>query len=82
VVAVGVGERSIRPGMVIVAEYRGADEAAARAELIQRVASECGLVPADVSFVRPGTLPRTSSGKLRRLEVKRGVEAGLPSSGA
>jgi long-chain-fatty-acid--[acyl-carrier-protein] ligase len=82
VVAVGIGERSIRPGMAIVAEFRGADEAAARAELIQRVASECGLVPADVSFVRPGTLPRTSSGKLRRLEVKRGVEAGLQSPGA
>lgn len=74
VVAVGVGERSIRPGLVVVAEFRGPDEAAARADLIQRVASECGLVPADVSFVRPGSLPRTSSGKLRRLEVKREVE--------
>lgn len=74
VVAVGVGERSIRPGLVIVAEFRGPDEAAARADLIQRVASECGLVPSDVSFVRPGSLPRTSSGKLRRLDVKRSVE--------
>lgn len=74
VVAVGVGERSIRPGLVVVAEFRGPDEATARADLIQRVASECGLVPADVSFVRPGSLPRTSSGKLRRLEVKREVE--------
>lgn len=74
VVAVGVGERSIRPGLVVVAEFRGPDEAAARADLIQRVASECGLVPADVAFVRPGSLPRTSSGKLRRLEVKRSVE--------
>jgi long-chain-fatty-acid--[acyl-carrier-protein] ligase len=74
VVAVGVGEKSIRPGLVVVAEFRGPDEAAARADLIQRVASECGLVPADVSFVRPGALPRTSSGKLRRLEVKRSVE--------
>jgi long-chain-fatty-acid--[acyl-carrier-protein] ligase len=26
-----------------------------------------------VVFVRPGTLPRTSSGKLRRLEVKRNL---------
>lgn len=71
VVAVGVGERSIRPGVAIVAEFRGPDEAQARADLIERVASECGVVPADVVFVRPGTLPRTSSGKLRRLEVKR-----------
>ncbi|OBG87952.1 long-chain fatty acid--CoA ligase [Mycobacterium sp. E136] len=71
VVAVGVGERSIRPGVAIVAEFRGPDEATSRADLIERVASECGVVPTDVVFVRPGTLPRTSSGKLRRLEVKR-----------
>ncbi|MGE2720999.1 long-chain-fatty acid--ACP ligase MbtM [Mycolicibacterium celeriflavum] len=71
VVAVGVGERSIRPGVAIVAEFRGPDEASSRADLIERVASECGVVPTDVVFVRPGTLPRTSSGKLRRLEVKR-----------
>jgi long-chain-fatty-acid--[acyl-carrier-protein] ligase len=75
VVAVGVGERSIRPGVVIVAEFRGPDEADVRAEVNQRVASECGVVPSDVVFVRPGTLPRTTSGKLRRLEVKRDLEA-------
>ena len=47
----------------------------ARSELVALVASECGVVPADVVFVSPGTLPRTSSGKLRRLEVKRNLEA-------
>ncbi|MGV0875332.1 long-chain-fatty acid--ACP ligase MbtM [Mycolicibacterium sp. XJ879] len=71
VVAVGVGERSVRPGIVIVAEFRGPDEADVRADIARRVASECGIVPADVIFVRPGTLPRTTSGKLRRLQVKR-----------
>jgi len=76
VVAVGVGERSVRPGVAIVAEFRGPDEAEARTQVIQRVASECGVVPSDVTFVRPGTLPRTSSGKLRRLQVKRDLEAG------
>ena len=76
VVAVGVGEGSIRPGLVITAEYRGPDEAGARTELMQQVASGCGVVPADVVFVKPGSLPRTSSGKLRRLEVKRGLEVG------
>lgn len=70
VVAVGIGERTIRPSLVIVAEFRGPDEADARSQLIQTVASECGVVPSEVSFVRPGALPRTSSGKLRRLEVK------------
>lgn len=76
VVAVGVGEGSIRPGLVVTAEFRGPDESGARAALMQRVASGCGVVPADVVFVKPGTLPRTTSGKLRRLEVKRGLEVG------
>jgi long-chain-fatty-acid--[acyl-carrier-protein] ligase len=74
VVAVGVGERSIRPGLAVVAEFRGPDEAGARADLMRLVASECGVMPADVTFVRPGSLPRTSSGKLRRLEVRRNLE--------
>ncbi|MBY0288697.1 MAG: long-chain-fatty acid--ACP ligase MbtM [Mycobacteriaceae bacterium] len=76
VVAIGVGERSIRAGVMIVAEFRGPNEADLRAQVVQRVASECGVVPSDVVFVRPGSLPRTTSGKLRRLEVKRGLEAG------
>lgn len=74
VVAVGTGEHANRPRLVITAEFRGADEPAARSELVRRVASECGVVPADVVFVSPGSLPRTSSGKLRRLEVKRNLE--------
>ncbi len=76
VVAIGVGERSIRPSVMIVAEFRGPNEADVRTEVVQRVASECGVVPSDVVFVRPGSLPRTTSGKLRRLEVKRSLEAG------
>ena len=76
VVAVGTGEGSIRPGLVIAAEFRGRDEDGARSELLAQVASQCGVVPADVVFVRPGSLPRTSSGKLRRFEVKRSIEAG------
>ncbi|UVO10800.1 long-chain-fatty acid--ACP ligase MbtM [Mycobacterium sp. SVM_VP21] len=72
---VAVGTDGIRPGLVIAAEFRGRDEAGARADLISRVASQCGVVPADVVFLAPGSLPRTSSGKLRRLEVKRNLEA-------
>lgn len=75
VVAVGTGAGSARPGLVIAVEYRGPDENAARGELVQRVASECGVVPSDVVFLTPGSLPRTSSGKLRRLEVKQNLEA-------
>ncbi|MCV7151275.1 long-chain-fatty acid--ACP ligase MbtM [Mycolicibacterium pyrenivorans] len=75
VVAVSADGGSARQGLVIAAEFRGSDEAGARSELVQRVASHCGVVPADVVFLAPGSLPRTSSGKLRRLEVKRNLEA-------
>ncbi len=75
VVAIGTGEASARPGLVIAAEFKGDDEPAARSAVVARVASECGVVPAEVVFLKPGALPRTSSGKLRRLEVKRSLEA-------
>ena len=75
VVAVGTDEGATRQGLVITAEFRGPDEAGARSELVARVASACGVVPSEVVFVAPGSLPRTSSGKLRRLEVKRNLAA-------
>jgi long-chain-fatty-acid--[acyl-carrier-protein] ligase len=75
VVALGTGARSARPGLVVAAEFRGPNQAQARSEVIQRIASVCGVVPSDVVFVSPGSLPRTSSGKLRRLEVLRSLEA-------
>jgi len=74
VVAVG-NDDAMRPGLIITAEFRGPDESGARSELVAKVASECGIVPSDVLFVKPGSLPRTSSGKLRRLEVKRNLAA-------
>ncbi len=74
VVAIGTGETSARPGLVIAAEFKGDDEPAARSAVVARVASQCGVVPADVVLLKPGALPRTSSGKLRRLEVKRALE--------
>lgn len=74
VVAVGTNENATRQGLVITAEFRGPDEAAARRQVVSLVASECGIVPADVVFLKPGSLPRTSSGKLRRLEIKHNLE--------
>jgi long-chain-fatty-acid--[acyl-carrier-protein] ligase len=73
VVALGTGERSARPGLVVAAEFRGDNQIEARSEVIQRIASVCGIVPSDVVFLSPGSLPRTSSGKLRRLEVRRSL---------
>ncbi|MGH3555774.1 MAG: long-chain-fatty acid--ACP ligase MbtM, partial [Mycobacterium sp.] len=75
VVAVGTDSDAARQGLLIAAEFRGSDESDARSELVTRVASECGVVPSDVVFMTPGSLPRTSSGKLRRLEVKRNLAA-------
>lgn len=74
VVALGTGAGTARPGLVVAAEFRGPDQTQARSEVIQRVASVCGVVPSDVVFVSPGSLPRTSSGKLRRLEVLASLE--------
>lgn len=74
VVALGTGARSARPGLVVAAEFRGDNETEARTEIIQRIASVCGIVPADVILMSPGSLPRTSSGKLRRLEVRCSLE--------
>jgi len=74
VVAISSGESSTRPGLVVAAEFRGPDEPSAREELIRRVASVCGVVPSEVVFMTPGSLPRTSSGKLRRLEVQRSLQ--------
>ncbi|BBX23214.1 long-chain-fatty-acid--[acyl-carrier-protein] ligase MbtM [Mycolicibacter terrae] len=72
---VAVGTDDVRPALVVVAEFRGPDEAGARSDLIARVASQCGVVPAKVVFLAPGSLPRTSSGKLRRVQVKQDMEA-------
>lgn len=74
VVAIGTGEATTRPKLIITAEFKGDNERAARSAVVSRVASECGVVPAAVVFVKPGALPRTSSGKLRRLEVKHNLE--------
>ncbi len=71
VVAVATGAGSARPGLALTAEYRGPDAEGARREVMRQVASACGVVPAQVVLVSPGSLPRTSSGKLRRLEVQR-----------
>jgi long-chain-fatty-acid--[acyl-carrier-protein] ligase len=76
VIAVEAGGQATRPGLVITAEFRGEQENETRIQLVRKVAAECGVMPAQVLFVAPGTLPRTSSGKLRRLEVKRTLDAG------
>lgn len=76
---VALAREGTRPGLVVVAEYRGDDPTAARKAVNSAVATDCGIVPSDVFLVEPGTVPRTTSGKLRRLETKSMVEAGTLS---
>lgn len=61
--------------IVLIAETArtaaGADELAAR--LRQRVAAELGLTALTVRLVAPRTIPRTSSGKVRRLASREAV---------
>lgn len=76
-VPIGDGEQE---GLVVLAE-RGRDappdEDQARAALVRlRVIEETGLVPARVAILEPGTLPRTSSGKIRRGETRRRYRIG------
>lgn len=66
VIAFGLPGRAGKERVVVVAETR-ADDRAALTEAIQHQALEAVGIPVrDVALVKPGTLPKTSSGKLQR----------------
>jgi fatty-acyl-CoA synthase len=65
VIAFGVPGRG-KEGVVVVAETRSEDPAATRRSVAERVRQAVGLPPKDIVLVEPGTLPKTSSGKLQR----------------
>jgi fatty-acyl-CoA synthase len=46
------------------------------ASIVQLVRAEIGIVPGEVHLIKRGTLPKTSSGKVRRREAKRRLEEG------
>ncbi|MCV7426225.1 long-chain-fatty acid--ACP ligase MbtM [Mycobacterium montefiorense] len=75
VVAVGSKSGAAQSRLLIAAEFVGSDHDVTRSSVIKRVVSVCGVTPSDVVLMEPGTLPRTSSGKLRRLEVRSAIEA-------
>ena len=62
--------------ILVVARHYGADEAAVRRRIAEAVAAQCGLRVDEVCFVGNGTLPLTTSGKLRRAEVRERWERG------
>jgi fatty-acyl-CoA synthase len=66
VIAFGVEGRKGREGLVVVAETRAGDPSPVRDAVALRVRQAVGLPPEDVVLVAPGSLPKTSSGKLQR----------------
>ncbi len=73
VIAFGVEGYKGKESVVVVAEVRLPDGLTlddVRNEVHHRTLEVCGLPPRDVMLVRPGTLPKTSSGKLQRSKCR------------
>ncbi len=66
VVAFGVAGRKGREAVVVVAETRENDYGALRQAVASQVLRSVGVPAEDVVLVEPGSLPKTSSGKLQR----------------
>ncbi|HKF91130.1 MAG TPA: AMP-binding protein [Acidimicrobiia bacterium] len=66
VIAFGTEGRRGREAVVVVAETKQDEIAPIRAAVAARVTDAVGVPPEDVVLVRPGTLPKTSSGKPQR----------------
>jgi fatty-acyl-CoA synthase len=67
VIAFGIRGRKGKEGIVVVAETKAAEAAdTVRAAVSVRVRDAVGLSAEEVVLVSPGTLPKTSSGKLQR----------------
>ena len=70
VIAFGVEGYKGKESVVVVAEVRTDDSPSVREALHHRTLEVCGLPPRDVMLVKPGTLPKTSSGKLQRAKCR------------
>jgi fatty-acyl-CoA synthase len=71
----GLGARG-REALVVVAETRAEDCAELRHRVAERVIEAVGVPARDIVLVAPGTLPKTSSGKLQRSLCKRRYDEG------
>jgi fatty-acyl-CoA synthase len=71
VIAFGTEGRRGREALVVVAETKLDEIAPIRAAVAARVTDAVGVPPEDVVLVRPGTLPKTSSGKPQRSLCRR-----------
>jgi fatty-acyl-CoA synthase len=70
VIAFGMEGYKGKESVVVVAETRGGDLEAIQQVVHTRALEVCGIPPRDVILVKPGTLPKTSSGKLQRSKCR------------
>ena len=70
VIAFGVEGYKGKESVVVVAEVRTDDLQAVHGAIHHRTLDVCGLPPRDIVLVRPGSLPKTSSGKLQRAKCR------------
>jgi fatty-acyl-CoA synthase len=77
VIAFGTQRRPGREAVVVVAETRDRDPSRLRDAVATRVRDAVGVPAADIVLVAPGTLPKTSSGKLQRSLCKSRYTDGL-----
>jgi fatty-acyl-CoA synthase len=76
VIAFGtMGDRS-RESLIVVAETRAEDTGELRHRVAERIIEAIGIPARDIVLVAPGTLPKTSSGKLQRSLCKRRYDDG------
>ena len=71
VIAFGIESQKGREGVVVVAETKAPDPVSVRTALVERIRQVVGVPPREVVLVAPGSLPKTSSGKLQRSLCKR-----------
>jgi fatty-acyl-CoA synthase len=76
VIAFGVAGDRGRETLVVVAETKGEDLALVRKLVHERVRAVVGVPAKDIVLVSPGTLPKTSSGKLQRSLCRRRYQDG------
>jgi fatty-acyl-CoA synthase len=76
VIAFGVDGDRGRETLVVVAETKADDLPGVRRQVADRVRAVVGVPAKDIVLVSPGTLPKTSSGKLQRSLCRRRYEDG------
>jgi fatty-acyl-CoA synthase len=66
VIAFGSDRKRGRESIVVVAETKTDDPHEVHDSVVTKVCDAVGVPPVEVVLVRPGSLPKTSSGKLQR----------------